>query len=288
MVLDKKDYNILACPNCLSSLKLDSKIFSCSKCRKRYEMKEGVPIFIKSQVSDENMAVGGFNRNIKEYPKLISALRKLKKILGPPLTIYAPKEKEFVNQITKKSKRSLNIGSSSKKAYPGSLNLDIGFFENVDIVADGKRLPFKENSFDLILIESVLEHVDEPEKIINESYRAMKKGGKIYISIPFVYAFHGSPDDYERYTLHGLKKRIENAGFITEKEGIIAGPSSTFNQILRYYLAMLFSFNNDFLFSIFLNIFGWLTFPIKYLDSFLVKNKKAHVISSIIYVLGRK
>jgi len=57
---------------------------------------------------------------------------------------------------------------------------------------------------------------------------------------------------------------------------------------LRYYLATLFSFNNKFLFSLGLHIFGWLTFPIKYLDILLNKYDNAHVMASVVYAVGEK
>jgi SAM-dependent methyltransferase len=187
-----------------------------------------------------------------------------------------------------KSKLSLNIGSSEKFVYPRTVNLDIGPYKNVDIIADGKDLPFKDDVFELVIIDNVFEHVDEPEKIIKEAYRVLKKNGRIHVVIPFVYVFHGSPDDYGRYTLHGLRKRLELAGFKIEKSGLYAGPSSTISQMLRYYLALLFSFNNDFLFSAGLNFFGWLTFPIKYFDKILIRYKKAHLMGSVVYAIGRK
>ena len=106
--------------------------------------------------------------------------------------------------------------------------------------------------------------------------------------MPFVYVFHGSPDDFNRYTQNGLKKRLSLAGFKIEDVGIISGPSSTLSQILRYYFAILLSFNSNFLFSLLLNIFGWITFPLKYIDLLLNKHKKAGLMASTIYAVGIK
>lgn len=37
--------------------------------------------------------------------------------------------------------------------------------------AKGQNLPFTDNSFDLVIMSEVLEHVDEPEKILKEAIR---------------------------------------------------------------------------------------------------------------------
>ena len=287
-IINEEMAKILACPSCKSSLIKTEQGLSCGKCKKSYFYKKGVPIFIKEVVADEESAEESLRTKFKKSPRLLSLIRTLKRAFGPPETIYRGNEKEIVEELFKKSNLALNIGSSSMKSYPNSINLDIGLFDNVDVVAEGKSLPFKNDSFSLVLIESVLEHVDEPEKIIEESYRVLKKSGRVYISIPFVYVFHGSPNDFGRYTINGLKRRLELAGFKIEDSGIISGPSSTLNQMLRYYASILLSFNNDFLFSMWLNIFGWITFPIKYLDKFLNSHKKALLMPSIIYAVGKK
>jgi len=286
----KKEFlNLLACPKCKSKLIISKNKITCQKCKSKYFLSGNIPIFLQKKLKSETKAIGAFRAGHK------TSLSKIHSQIRPPDTSFTKKINVFntkvdypLKSLLQKNKLTLNIGSSSKKVYPNTINLDIGNFENVDVVADGKNLPFKNNSFDLVLIESVLEHVNEPEKVIKEAYRVLKKSGKVYISIPFVFVFHGSPDDFNRYTLNGLIQRLKLSGFKIEKYGILSGPSSTMSQMLRYYLALLFSFNSDFLFSFFLNFFGWLTFPIKYLDVLVRKNKKSYVMANIIYATGKK
>ena len=47
---------------------------------------------------------------------------------------------------------------------------------------DASNLSFEDNSFDAIYICWVLEHVSNPQKIVDECYRVLKKGGVISIS----------------------------------------------------------------------------------------------------------
>lgn len=52
----------------------------------------------------------------------------------------------------------------------------------VAIVADGERLPFADNSFDLIVSIGVLEHVRRPNVYLSEAYRVLKPGGSMFLS----------------------------------------------------------------------------------------------------------
>lgn len=46
--------------------------------------------------------------------------------------------------------------------------------------AMAEKLPFEDNLFDLIIIDNVLDHCEEPKKVLAEMNRVMKKNGKIY------------------------------------------------------------------------------------------------------------
>jgi ubiquinone/menaquinone biosynthesis C-methylase UbiE len=48
-------------------------------------------------------------------------------------------------------------------------------------VADGNRLPFPDSSFDLVLCNSVLHHLAEPEKLLSEIARLVTSGGAILL-----------------------------------------------------------------------------------------------------------
>lgn len=52
------------------------------------------------------------------------------------------------------------------------------------VLASALDLPFKDNSFDIVLCTEVIEHVEYPEKAINELIRVTKPKGKILITTP--------------------------------------------------------------------------------------------------------
>ena len=53
-----------------------------------------------------------------------------------------------------------------------------------DIKANVYNLPFKENYFDLILCNHVLEHIEDDYKALNELYRVIKNNGTLIAQVP--------------------------------------------------------------------------------------------------------
>jgi SAM-dependent methyltransferase len=67
--------------------------------------------------------------------------------------------------------------------------------------------------FSNVVIFNVLEHVVEFDKAIFEIKKILDKKGKLFLSTPFLYRYHGAPDDFSRYTSDYLKKKIVKNGF---------------------------------------------------------------------------
>lgn len=83
-----------------------------------------------------------------------------------------------------------------------------------DVVADANRsLPFRDKVFDHVLAFEVLEHLAEPEAMLQEAFRVLRTDGGLTLSMPFQWWVHEAPWDYQRFTDHGLRYRLEKVGF---------------------------------------------------------------------------
>lgn len=83
----------------------------------------------------------------------------------------------------------------------------------IDVFYDGKTFPFADHSFDSLLCNQVLEHVFNPDEFIAEMNRVLKPGGKLLLTVPFVWDEHEQPWDFARYSSFGLKHVMEKHGF---------------------------------------------------------------------------
>lgn len=78
----------------------------------------------------------------------------------------------------------LNIGCGND-IREGFINLDIADLQGVDIVCDieNSPLPFEDNTFEYVLCNDVLEHVDVA-KVLKEIHRVLKNDGIVEIRVP--------------------------------------------------------------------------------------------------------
>ncbi|NLB33409.1 MAG: class I SAM-dependent methyltransferase, partial [Tissierellia bacterium] len=52
------------------------------------------------------------------------------------------------------------------------------------VAGDASNMPFENETFDTIIMNDAMEHVDRPEMVLEECYRILKKDGKLYLNFP--------------------------------------------------------------------------------------------------------
>jgi SAM-dependent methyltransferase len=70
-----------------------------------------------------------------------------------------------------------------------------------------------DGSIDVALCTEVLEHVAEPARLLAQTFRCLRPGGRLVLTIPFAARWHFIPYDYWRYTPSSLQKLLTDAGF---------------------------------------------------------------------------
>ncbi|MBC8029382.1 MAG: methyltransferase domain-containing protein [Pyrinomonadaceae bacterium] len=88
---------------------------------------------------------------------------------------------------------------------------------NIQIYSPLHRIPVPSNYFDAILCIAVLEHVENPEEVVPELYRALKPGGHLILEVPFLQPEHKVPTDFQRYTKDGLVRLVSHHGFSVQQ-----------------------------------------------------------------------
>jgi len=88
--------------------------------------------------------------------------------------------------------------------------------EEIDVKLKGIR-------FGTIFCMSVLEHCEQPFKMAENLTALLKPEGKICVSVPFSWKFHGFPSDYWRFTPEGVEKLFPKLEF--NRENCLAATS---------------------------------------------------------------
>ena len=178
---------------------------------------------------------------------------------------------------------NLYIGGAGR-FVDGYVNLDLFPMPGVDVAADAEALPFPAGLFQRVECDAVLEHVRDPHRVACEIERVLAPGGYAHLVTPFCHPFHEYPKDYRRYTLDGLKGLA--GGMEVVAEGWRTGPTATLLVFAIEYVKLLLPWRvwrgATHL------VLGWVLFPLRYLDLWLLRTPRAARLGNHCYVWLRK
>jgi len=156
----------------------------------------------------------------------------LKDIVSPKKGKTIENIEHFIKLVSKDKKRAkvLIVGGGTVGQGINALynhpNIDIVSFDiyisdKIDFVADAHNIPIADNIFDGVIVQAVLEHVLEPQKVVSEIYRVLKDKGVVYSETPFLQQVHEGAYDFTRFTESGHRYLFKNFELINS--GITAG-----------------------------------------------------------------
>lgn len=192
---------ILSCPTCRKDVKVVNRLLVCSAGHK-FELESSVPVFtklndyleIEANAWEEEWKSKISKDALKAYDVNMSVFKSLgyweesgkASNLIPSDNNYTVLDLGCGNGVSTsrlKAKFAVGVDLSvkelvkSKKKYPAS------HF----VVADARKLPFKNNAFDLVVAINMLHHVDNPQTVLKECFRVLKSGGRLLTVDPNLY-----------------------------------------------------------------------------------------------------
>lgn len=191
----------------------------------------------------------GSNQAFTSRPRHLTAIReKISRAIGKKSLSFKNCLK-FINELKKINSNpsvlivgSGTIGNGAEPLYQDNeidiFGIDIYPSPNVDYIADAHYIPFKDESFDGVWIQAVLEHVLRPTEVVAEINRILKPNGLIYSEIPFMQQVHEGAYDFQRYTPIG-HVAIYSKNIIVSS-GVLGGPGDSFTWSTRYLIWALF------------------------------------------------
>jgi SAM-dependent methyltransferase len=82
-------------------------------------------------------------------------------------------------------------------------------------------------SFGLILCTGLLEHIPDPQRLIDEFHRILTPGGRLIVSASAVFPFHGGQDNFFHFTINGFRLLFQR----WERFDVLRGSSRPFGTI---------------------------------------------------------
>jgi len=114
-----------------------------------------------------------------------------------------------------------------------------------DYQCSAEKIPVLSDSFDVVLMTEVLEHLEAPERVLAECHRVLKERGKLIMTIPFLYPVHGDPCDFQRWTPYKINHELQKAGFLPKKINEMGGVYSVIYDLLYIHFVFGSRFGNQ-------------------------------------------
>lgn len=290
----------LRCPVCaVGGLKASDDSYGCTHpgCGEHFPVVEGVPILLdeRSSVFRVEDYVSGRPTTLPErresvLKSLARALPTLSKNLAAHDNYQA-----FVHLLLEDTPRPLVLVIGGSVAGQGMhpllddprialVETDVAFGSSTALVCDAHDIPFRDEVFDGVVVQAVLEHVLNPYACVEEIHRVLSPSGLVYAETPFMQQVHMGPYDFTRFTHLGHRRLFRR--FEEIASGAACGPGMALAWAWQYFLL---SFATHKGVRSALRVVARLTsWFLKYFDYYLLSRPGALDAASGFYFLGRK
>ncbi len=249
---------LLWCPLCHGDLDFTITEAACRNCKSLFPIREGRIFFCPPL---------GATDTLDDFKLWLRRLferryRTIADIVAPDLP--ALRRRELRRVFDTRKDVVLDIGSGSQRLDDYVIALDIVDYESVDVICDVHALPFRAGSIDGSTSWGVLEHLDDPFKVVQGLHECTRPGGRSLHMIPFMYPFHASPEDFFRFTQEGVKRLFGQWNTIEVRNP--SGPISYFLLGFVEFWSVVLSGGNPRIKGIAYLLLCGVAFPFKILD----------------------
>ena len=97
------------------------------------------------------------------------------------------------------------------------------------------QLPFEDDVFNSAILDNVMEHIEDPGKLLAEIKRVLVQNGKLVVGVPGQKGYSWDSDHKVFYDLNLLKEVMHVNSFIYENHSYLPFEFSYFDRALRQY-----------------------------------------------------
>lgn len=180
----------------------------------------------------------------------------------------------------------VELGSGSRRLRPDVTNVDLFSFPNVNIVADIASVPLESSFADLVILDSVIEHVADPVAVVREARRILKPGGVLFVNCPFIFPYHGYPGHYQCLTRDGLNHLLRE--FSSCEIQTTFGPMTAWVNMTAESFAVIVAGERGTAYMAAKALAMLPIFWLKYLDAIFGRMKRSHRIAGMLCAIAVK
>lgn len=219
----------LVCPQCRTFLIQGKTHYLCPKCQIAYPIIHQIPCFALKKTKNKGFDAGAFKFLFTVENKHFWHVGR-KEIIGQVL-------KHSLGKTDFKNIKMIEIGCGTGNvlSYLRTQNMNISgadyFIEGLQFCQqrikaplyqiDASQTPFANNSFDIIGLFDLIEHIQQDETLLKEAHRICKNNGKIIITVPahqYLWSYFDQLSCHQRrYSKNELIDKLQKAGFKVEK-----------------------------------------------------------------------
>ena len=202
------------------------------------------PVEITSEIS----STPGRKHSQALSPSDYKLRTRIQRIVGIFLYFQHKGIRKLLRSVAEESDRSGRIavevgaGSTSRhKYFSRALYVSSDFVarEGISLVESASHLAFRDRSVDLVICENVIEHVYDPQGLLKETRRVLRRGGCLFLVTPFLFPLHDVPYDFFRYTEYSLKRLLHDYSTVSIHKMLwLPLPKRLFGRFVLYYVCI--------------------------------------------------
>jgi len=197
----------------IASLKYIGNKYKCPFCRGHFST--FLPAGLDIPVLKEKQVIGGGYRLNSKCPRCYARDRERL------IYLYLKKEKRYVLSA---SISLLHVAPEKNLAIKLKSNPNINYISAdlnsplVDINMDITDIKQPDDTYDVIICNHVLEHINDDRKAMSELFRVLKKGGFAILQVPISYSIDKTLEDFsitspeDREIMYGQKEHVRIYG----------------------------------------------------------------------------
>lgn len=132
--------------------------------------------------------------------------------------------------------RDLVLGAPSGATRHLGLDVPSERYPDQELTWDGRAIPLPDAAVQQVLLTEVLEHCPEPAVVLAECFRVLSPGGRLLLTVPFLWPLHEVPHDEYRYTPFALERLLGTAGFSHIDVSALGGWDASLAQMLGLWV----------------------------------------------------